>query len=227
VKDDELMGKPKSYETSSGTWKDKRVYEYNEAGQIARVIWEQNALSGIKTYHYNEQGVLLKISESATVETRYVRDSQDRIILSEKFNAGLLKTYTIYSYDEAGNVGEAAVFNRQPSGEYVMSDLFVYLYYYNTGSLSKRLTYYPVPGTEDYELIQEETYHYFLYYPVNPFPMVDILPGINVQRSYPSKYILSRDGQEYNYPMTYVFNDQGFPERRTTSNGEVTIYQYY
>jgi hypothetical protein len=226
--DDELLNKPRSYETVAGTWRAKEVYEYNESGQIARVMWEQNALSGTNTYHYDNNGVLEKISESATVETRYTRDAQGRIILSEKFNAGVLKAYTIYSYDDAGNVGEAAEFNLQPNGEYVMSTLFIYLYYINTNHLFKRLTYYPVEGGEDFDLIQEETYEYYVqYYPVNPFPMVEILPGINAQPFYPSKYILSRDGQVFSYPLTYVFNPQGLPERRTTSSGEATTYQYY
>jgi YD repeat-containing protein len=228
--DDELMNKPKGYETVAGNWKDKRVYEYNEAGQIARVIWEQNALSGTDTYHYDETGKLTKISESPTVETRFQRDAQGRIILSEKFNAGLLKTYSIYSYDEVGNVGEVAVFNRQPSGEYVMSTIFLYFYYYNSNHLYKRLTYYPLPGTEDFDLIQEETYEYYIkpsHYPNNPFPMIEILPGISAQPFYPSKYILSRDGQVFTYPMSYVFNDLDLPTRRTTTANEVTTYEYY
>jgi hypothetical protein len=228
--DDELLDKPRSYETVAGTWRDKEVYEYNEAGQIARVIWEQNALSGIKTYHYDDNGVLLKIAESEAVETHYTRNAQGQIILSEKFNAGVLKKYTIYTYDDAGNVGEAALFDRQPSGEYVMSTLFLYLYHSNTNHLYKRLTYYPVEGGEDLDLIQEETYEYYIkpyHYPNNPFPMVEILPGISAQPFYPSKYILSRDGQVLTYPMSYVFNDQDLPTRRTTTANEVTTYEYY
>jgi hypothetical protein len=228
LEDDELIGKPKGYETLAGSWRNKRMFEYNEAGQIARVLWEQNGTTGINTYHYDGNGILQKISESATIETLYRRDTQGRIILAEKFNAGLLKKYTIYSYDDAGNVGEAAVFDRQPNGEYVMSSLFIYLYYSNTNHLYKRLTYYPIQGTEDFDLVQEETYEYYVqYYATNPFPMVEILPGINVQPFFPSRYTLNRDGQEYSYPLTYVFDEQGMPVRRTTSNGEVTTYQYY
>jgi hypothetical protein len=227
--DDELMNKPKGYETNAYGKKVKRTYEYNEMGNVSKIIWEQNKLVGTDTYHYDETGKLIKISESPTVETRFQNDERGRIILSEKFNANLMEKYTIYTYDEAGNVGEAAVFSRKPSsGEYVMSVLIVYLYYYNTGTLSKILTYYPIPGKEDYELIQEETYHYYLNnHPVNPFPMVDILPGINVQKRYPSNYFLSRDGQENNYAFSYVFNDQGLPVMRTNGNWEVTTYQYY
>jgi hypothetical protein len=225
--DDELVNKPKGYETNAYDWREKRTYEYNETGNVSRIFWEQNALSGTDTYHYDETGKLIKISESPTVETRFQYDVKERIILTEKFDANLMKKYTIYTYDEAGNVGEAAVYIRKPSDQYVMSELIVYLYYYNIGTLSKILTYNPVPGKEDYELIQEETYHYFLNYPVNPFPMVNILPGINVQKRYPSNYILCRDGQEYNYAFSYVFNDQGLPVRRTSGNWEVTTYQYY
>jgi YD repeat-containing protein len=225
--DDELINKPKGYETIANGWRVKRTYEYNETGKLSKIFWEQNALSGIYTYQYDETGNLTKITESSTVETRFQRDVQGRIILSENFNAGLLKTYSIYSYDDAGNVGEVAVFNRQPSGEYVMSTLFLYLYYYNSNHLFKRLTYYPIPDTEDFDLIQEEKYEYYISQTVNPFPMVDILPEKNVQPFYPSQYILSRDGQVYSYPFSYAFNAQGFPIRRTASANEVTTYEYY
>lgn len=228
--DVELMNKPKGYETNSGGWRMKRTYEYNEAVDIARIHVIQNTLNWTETYHYDQQGVLTKIIESASKETRFSRDAQGRITQSEKFNAGVLKAYTLYSYDDAGNVGEAAVFDRQPDGEYVMSTLFVYLFHSNTNQLYKRLTYYPVEGGEDFDLIQEETYEYYIkpyHYPNNPFPMVEILPGINVQPFYPSKYILSRDGQVFTYPMSYVFNDLNLPTRRTTTANEVTTYEYY
>ena len=109
-----------------------------------------------------------------------------------------------------------------------MSSLFVYLYYSNTNQLYKRLSYYPIQGTEDFELIQEEAYEYFIHYnAINPFPMVEILPGINTQILFPSRYTLIRDGQEYSYPLNYMFSDQGLPLSRTTSNGEFTTYEYY
>lgn len=225
--DDELAGKPKSYETGAGQWKVKRAYEYNESGQIARIHVEQNSLSWTETYHYDENNQLKKITKWTSDETIFKRDDQNRITRSEESREGVMKKYTIYSYDQAGNIGEVAVFHRQPTGEFVMSNLFVYLYYSNSNTLYKKLTYYPLPDDE-YELITEETYEYFSQIlPWNPFPMVEILPGMNIQSLLPSRYTLSRDGQLYNYPLSYEFNNQGLPVRRTTSAGEVTTYEYY
>ena len=225
--DDELAGKPKGYETGAGQWKVKRAYEYNESGQIARIHVEQNSLSWTETYHYDENNHLKKITKWTSDETIFKRDDQNRITRSEESREGVMKKYTIYSYDQAGNIGEVAVFHRQPTGEFVMSNLFVYLYYSNSNTLYKKLTYYPLPDDE-YELITEETYEYFSQIlPWNPFPMVEILPGMNIQSLLPSRYTLSRDGQLYNYPLSYEFNNQGLPVRRTTSAGEVTTYEYY
>lgn len=225
--DDELAGKPKSYETGAGQWKVKRTYEYNESGQIARIHVEQNSLNWTETYHYDENNQLKKITKWTSDETIFKRDDQNRINRSEEFREGVMKKYTIYSYDQAGNIGEVAVFHRQPTGEFVMSNLFVYLYYSNSNTLYKKLTYYPLPDDE-YELITEETYEYFSQIlPWNPFPMVEILPSMNIQSLLPSRYTLSRDGQLYNYPLSYEFNNQGLPVRRTASGGEVTTYEYY
>jgi YD repeat-containing protein len=225
--DDELMNKPKKFETNAYGRREMRVFEYNEMGKVSKIIWEQNELSGTDTYHYDQSGKLFKIVESPTIETRFQYDDQGRIILSERYQADLLKKYTIYTYNDAGKVGEAAVFNRKPLDEFEMSELFVYNYYYNSGSISKKLTYVPVLGKEDYILFREEAYSYFLYSPTNPFPMVEVLPGINVQKHYPSNFLYTENGQEHSYAYTYVFNDLGMPERRTRDIWEVTTYQYY
>ncbi|QOI96099.1 MAG: hypothetical protein HRU69_00800 [Flammeovirgaceae bacterium] len=225
--DDELAGKPKSYETGAGEWKTKRVYEYNESGQIARIHVEQNSLSWTETYHYDENNLLKKITKWTTDETIFKRDNQNRITRSEESREGVMKKYSIYSYDQAGNIGEVAVFHRQPTGEFVMSNLFVYLYYSNSNTVFKKLIYYPLPGDE-YALIQEETFEYLASnYTQNPFPMVDILPGVNSQPLYPSKYTLSRDGKVYTYYLSYEFNPVGYPVSRTIGSREATRYQYY
>lgn len=225
--DDELAGKPKSYETGAGEWKTRRLFEYNESGQIAKIHIEQNSLSWTETYHYDENNLLKKITKWTSDETIFIRDNQNRITRSEESREGVMKKYTIYSYDQAGNIGEVAVFHRQPTGEFVMSYLFVYLYYSNSNAVFKKLTYYPLPGDE-YDLIQEETFEYLASnYTQNPFPMVDILPGVSSQPLYPSRYTLSRDGKVYTYYFNYEFNQVGYPVSRTIGSGEATRYHYY
>lgn len=225
--DDELMNLPKEFETIGYEWREKRMFEYNEMGKVSKITWEQNELSGTETYHYDPSGKLLKIVESPTVETRFEHDDQGRIILSERFQGDLLKKYTIYTYDDAGKVEEAAIFTRKPSGEFWMSELSVYLYYYKYGSISNKLTYIPLLGKDEYKFFREETYSYFLFTPTNPFPMIEVLPGINDQKHYTSTYSYSENGQDHTYAYTYLFNDLGMPVKRTRSNWEVTTYQYY
>ena len=225
--DDELIGMPKGFESSGGAWATKQTYEYNKIGKIAKIHWVQNTLSGTYIYHYNENNELVKITESDLKHTRFIRNTQGKIIKSEKYNDGVLKQYTQFNYDDFGNIGEAAVFNLQPSGQFAMTQLFVYLYYQNN-SLYKRMMYNPADVGEDFDLIQEETYTYVAnYQAINPFPMVQIVPDINVQPSLPLTYVLSRDGNEYSYQLSYELNAAGLPVRRTVTGGENATYQYY
>jgi YD repeat-containing protein len=225
--DDELMGMPKKFETIGYGTREMRLFEYNELGKISKVTWEKNEMGGTDTYHYDPSGKLLKISETPSVETRFQYDDQGRIILSERFQSGLLKKYIMYTYDDAGKVGEAAVFTHTPSGEFGMTELSVYLYYNKYGSLANKSTYVPALGQEEFVLLRSESYTYFLYTPTNPFPMTEVLPGTNVQKHYTASYTLSENGQDYSNSYTYLFNDLGMPVKRTGSKWEVTNFQYY
>lgn len=135
----------------------------------------------------------------------------------------------MYGYDPAGNIGEEAIFDLQPSGEFLMTSVFVNLYDINTNQLVKRLLYNPQTDDEDFELMQEETYEYFVqYYPANQFPMVEIIPGWNIQTMYPSRYTKKHYGMNFTYDFSYVFNDKAMPIRRNiTNNTETTTYEYY
>lgn len=231
ITDDELAGKAKGYRVGSNNgWSTQRTYEYNEQGLIARILWEQNTpgtLSGSYTYSYNTAGQVIEMTESTNYKTTYTWEN-GRIIKSEKFREGVLRSYSLYGYDEAGNVGETAVFYRQENGEMKMGFLFVYLYF-NNGNIYKQLSYSPIEGSEEYTLLSTKTYDHYLAQS-NPFTMVDILPTVDTMLNLPGTYREETNGHDFLYQFTYEFDAAGRPTKRVASSGtsaETAYYEYY
>lgn len=230
IVDDELGGKGKGYEIFAGNWRYKKNYAYNENGLLTAVTWEQNTpgySGGTYTYFYDQDGKIQKIVTSSVDETRYVWN-EGKIVKSEEYRSGTLKQYTLYSYDDAGNVGEAAAHYRQPNGEMKLGLLFVYLYK-TDGNLYKQLVYTPIEGSDDYNLNSTRTYDGYLDID-NPFPMVEIIPTIVSQPKLPASYRVEENGHDILYTFTYEFSEDGQPTKRTAtspSGSEVAYYEYY
>lgn len=228
ITDDELAAKGRGYEIVSGNWKYSRFYEYNESGDLAKITWSQYTPAyqgGSYTYEY-EQGRLHKMVENANRETYYLWEG-NRIIKSEQYTNGVLTQYTDYGYDPAGNVGEAAVHYRQPTGELKLGMVFVYLYF-TDGNLYKKMVYYPGEG-EEYTLIATHTYDNYMDNE-NPFPAEEILPNINSQPKLPGTYRVETNGSDLVYQFSYSFSEDGKPINRTATSGgtsETATYHYY
>jgi hypothetical protein len=231
ITDDELYGRPKSYETVAGAWRAKRVVEYNELGEISQLHWEKNSpgySEGTILYHYNTEGRIIKLVENAVNEKVFTWEG-DRIIKAERFTSGVVRQYTLYGYDQAGNIGEAAIFDIQSNGEFVQSFLFVYLYYTN-GNIFKQLTYSPIENTGEYALVSTRSYETYHLDKGKPFAMVEILPNVNAQPNLPASYRVEENGYNILYNLSYEFDSEGKPTKRTASSSsasEVTYYEYY
>lgn len=228
VMDDELPARAKSYQTTAGNWRVKEAYEYDGGGRVAKVNWEKAtpALStGTKTFTYAGNGLIERVNHFPDNDEYFFQEN-GRIIRSEKIVNGLKKAYSEYDYDPAGNVGSQALYNRQSSGEYALSLVFVYLYS-EDGNLYKQLTYYPIAGGEELELISTRTYEGYNNV-ANLFP-IEIIPGIAAQRTLPTSFTLEEHGMELEYKFSYEFREDGLAERRTTSGAgsEATTYEYY
>lgn len=232
ITDDELAGKIKGYTTGAGLWITKREFTYNLDGTLAQVKWEQSTpgtLSGEYTYHYDANGNLMKSTDNPVQETVYTWEG-NRITKSERIKNDEVVEYSLFGYDEAGNVGEVAQFNKQPNGDFVMSLLFVYLYY-TEGNLYKQLTYNPSgsQNEDDFILISTKTYNNYLDI-VNPVPMMEIIPNKKTQLNLPQTYRVEGNGSDVIYQFSYMFDDQGRPTQRTATSGttsEITNYQYF
>ncbi|MFZ5972020.1 MAG: hypothetical protein ACOYXA_10555 [Bacteroidota bacterium] len=228
ITDDELANKGKKYETVAGNWRVTRTYEYNEAGNLSKILWEQytpHYQGGSYTYEY-VNGRLHKMVENANRESYYVWEG-DRIVKEEQYTHGLLTRLVEYGYDQAGNIGEALFSYRQPNGEMKAGLLNVYLYF-TDGNVYKKMVYSPA---EDGEPVLIGTHTYDNYMALeNPFPMVEILPNVNAQPNLPTTYRYEGNGQDNTYQLTYQFGADGLPTSRTASSpsgSETTVYEYY
>jgi hypothetical protein len=231
IVDDELLGKPKGYNNSNSVDSYATMYEYDIQGRITKRNWVSHTpykQSGTDEYFYNNANQVIKIRKHAYKEIVFTW-SGDRIIKSEEVQEGVVKSYTDYGYDDAGNVGLVAPYYRQNNGEYKAGLFFVYLYF-NDGNVYKQLTYNPLEDAEaEPVLVSTKTYDNYLDV-ANPFPMVEILPGIKSQRKLATTYVVEENGTTQTYHITYEFREDGQPAKRHTTgagNAQIVDYQYY
>jgi hypothetical protein len=230
IVDDELEGTGKGYEVIAGSWRYKRRYEYNENGTISNIYWDKQTpghSGGVFSYVYNTSGQLEKIIESSVREEIFLREA-GKIFKSEEYTNSVLTKYTLYGYDDAGNVAEAAVHYRQPDGSLKLSMILVYLYH-TDHNIYKVLTYNPVEGSEDPILIGTKTFDHYVDVE-NPFPMVEILPDQRAQHKLPASYRIEENGHDITYQFTYEFSAESKPVTRTatsSSGSEIAYYEYY
>ncbi len=230
ITDDELKGTGKGYEIVAGNWRYKRNYAYDESGRLSTVHFEQHTpgySEGTHSYFYDAAGKVVKVVESPVREVMFLWDGE-RIVKTEEYTNNVLTKYTLFGYDASGNVGESALYHRQPDGQYKMSFLFVYLYK-TDGNLYKQLTYLPIDGSDDYSLHGTRTYEDYLDVE-NPFPMVEILPNQSTQPKLPSSYRVEENGHDILYQFSYEFSEEGKPVKRTAtspSGSETAYYEYY
>jgi hypothetical protein len=228
--DDELEGTGKGYEIIAGSWRYKKRYEYSENGSISNVYWDQQTpghSGGVYSYVYNASGQLHKISRSNGSEEIFLREG-DSIFKSEEYTNNVLTKYTLFGYDDAGNVAEAAVHYRQPDGTLKLATIFVCLYH-TDHNIFKVLTYDVVEGYEDPVLIGTKTFENYLDVE-NPFPMVEILPGHSAQNKVPISYRVEENGHDITYQFNYQISEEGKPLSRmatSPSASEIAYYEYY
>lgn len=228
IKDDELAGRPKSYVTGAGAgWTSRREIHYALDGRIEKVSWTQalpGATSGEYLYFYNDAGLIDKVITSPVSYIKYIREN-GIIVKSEEYDNDELDKYTLFGYDAMGNIGEAAIYDRQSDGSFVFSLDFVYLYHHD-GNLYKKMVYHPQPDGEFY-LLSTDTYAGYAE-GLNPFP-IEIIHGQPIQTRLPHSFIHTTDDKTYEYSFSYEFQD-GLPSRRTISGhgtNESTTYEYY
>ncbi len=231
IKDDELAGKLKSYEITTGEGGEKRTYEYDTKGRLAKIITVRNAPHNTTTltdtFFYDEQDQVVKKNLWPGRDILYTWNN-NRIERADVYQDGVLIQYANYAYDDHGNLGGVEPFYKQLDGSFKDGGITVYLYF-TDGNLYKSLTYNSSPNedvlwtTRTYEQYRSED---------APIAMIEVLPNVEMQKNLAGSYRFENHmtGQDEVYSISYEFLPNGLPSKRTAStpgDTQVTLYQYY
>lgn len=232
INDDELAGKLKSYETTAESG-ERRTYEYDSKGRIAKVLREtlapHNPTTTTDTYFYDEQDRVVKINKHLGRDLVY-NWVNNRIERVDVFQDNVLIQYANYSYDVNGNADGVEPFYKQQDGSFKRGIFSVHLYF-TDGNIYKTLTYNDVPGSDEPALISTRTYDNYLDIAA-PVTMVEILPSVTTQKNLAGTYRIEtpEQGIDLTYSLTYEFRPDGKPSKRTASapgDTQITQYNYY
>lgn len=233
ITDDELSGRLKSYEISAGENGEKRTYEYDASGRIARVITTRNAPHNsttlTDTYFYDDQNRVIKRNLWLGRDIVYTWNN-NRIERADVYQDDVLIQFANYGYDDAGNVGGVEPFYKQNDGSFKRGLFYIYLYF-TDGNIYKALTYQDTPNSEEPILVSTRTYDQYLDVQA-PIAMFEILPNVMAQQTLAGSYRYEQHliDSDLTYTITYEFRSDGLPVKRTASapgDTQVVLYDYY
>ena len=224
--------RPKSYESIGGGWRFKETYEYDDAGRILQKNWEKETpmfSQGTTTYHYTDNDLIEKVVYYPGREEIFIQEN-GRIVRSETISNNIKISYSDYEYNVFGRLSTQTEYHRQASGEYLLGFKYVYEYE-NNGNITQQLTYEKQAGSAEFVLRSTRTYNYFSFYNHNPFPMIEVIPGVVMQKHLPGSFRIKENGVDLLYAISYDLSEAtSLPVRRIISGGgttEVTTYEYY
>jgi hypothetical protein len=178
ILDDELVSKPRSYESAGGSgWSDSKSIIYDELGRITKVNWElktPGSTKGVDVYTYAENGLIAKIQRNDYQEQVFLQEN-GRIMRSEIFRFNKLQTFFWFEYDAQGRISKFTVFDRQPATENFILSHFDELEYdaqHNPIVVSQ----YGKSMDGETNLLNKTFYDEYLDVQ-NPFPMIELIPG--------------------------------------------------
>ncbi|WP_421870926.1 hypothetical protein [Marinoscillum sp.] len=228
--DDELTGKPKTVTTSGGGWYSSQTYEYDELGRLSKMFWESRTpftRQGNYAYSWADNGLISRVNHYPEIYEVFLQQD-GRIYRSEEYNHGELRSYKLYDYDIAGNVGAVQEYHKQPGGEFTESLTWIYLYH-DDNNLYAQLGYTKNQITEEYELLSER--YYSSYHPnYSNFFGIEVIPGIKAQTNFPGIHTYKTNGHEFVYHFSYTLDSEGrVSERRIpyAQGSDYSTYSYY
>ena len=219
-------------------------YLYNQTGKIV----EENSLSYFKKYIYNENERLVKV-ESAFDKNMYsstITEQRTEFMTSQN---SAVDSYSLYHYDEVGKLSKIEhYFNEtgtnfeyrsmetfeyegininkvnlhQPNGQITQYHVYTYD---KQGNVSNNKHYSKLSGSND-ELMSEISYKYDNY--KNPYHIFSMLgsPGLhaNANNIIETNVIRHHDipgfDKQSSSKTVYEYNENGYPIKEITQNGE-------
>lgn len=223
--DDELQGKPKSFETVWENWKTSKTYIYGPDGKISKVEWRKetpNVLTGTDTYYYL-YGKIARINYNANHDENYYWEG-DKIRTSEVIESGVKTSFSEYEYNPEGYISSQKVYLLEPNGGYKEAFTYAYLYFPD-GNIRMQITFIPDNSIDGYTVISQRFHDHYSEH-LNWFPVNEIVPTLVAQKNLPGSYRIEENGENLLYNFSYQFNSEGKAVKRET-NGEITTYTYY
>ncbi|MCP9200998.1 hypothetical protein MKO06_13855 [Gramella sp. GC03-9] len=223
--DDELYGKPKSFETTAGNWKVSKTYTYAADGKIQKIDWKKetpNLSTGTDTYYYLN-GKLARINYSENLD-EYFYWNDDKISSSEMVKNGEKTSLSTYEYNPEGSIASQTLYHPDETGMLKVSFVFAYIYF-SDGNLNKQITFIPDTSFDGYAVISQRTHDNYSE-KLNRFPVNEIVPTIITQKNLPGSYRIEENGTDLIYSFSYEFDSDNRAIKRSTSN-EITTYSYY
>lgn len=231
--DDELSGKIKGYEVLGPEGSEKRTYQYDLKGRIAKIITERNAPHNpttlTDTYFYDAQDRVTKINLWPGRDIIYTWNN-DRIVRAEVYQDDNLIQYANYDYDALNNLVGVEPFYKQSDGSFKMAGVTVYLYF-TDGNLYKSLTYNNPGNDQEPVLIITRTYENYLNVG-SPIAMFEFLPTVQFQNKLAGTYRFENHSiqKDITYQLSYEFREDGLLSKRIASapgETQTTNYHYY
>lgn len=233
--DDELVGRIKSYETVSDSWKEKRTYHINTIGQLIRETRRiDNPASSISSfeYRYNASNQLIVTYKDFLVpgKRQWINYNYlfDRISKAETVLHDDVISFLTYQYNESGNLSRENYFEKNASGGYDLKNYNTFEYHPD-GNI-KTSTSYASDGKSGFIVSKTINFGLYLAHP-NPTPFYfDVLPNLNMQPHLAQRISIEEGGSTNYYNITYTFDQMGYPLTRTLNGPggiEVTSYEYF
>lgn len=219
-----------SYKTVSGNWTTSRSYEYNSLGKISKVTWRSETpfvQTGNYTYTYNQEDQLISVTNNHDDIQEYVWEN-GKVIRKNILTNGFISEYCTYTYNDQGLLANVAEYYLRYEAHYALRGVNEFIYF-TDGNLYTSMYYTYDANSNSYTLNSSKTYDHYIDTP-NPFPMIEVIPGIVMQNKLPLTHTVSIGNQTISYSFSYELRSDGYPLTRTTSSNygnEFTSYEYY
>lgn len=219
-----------SYQTISGNWITSRNYEYNSNGNVSKITWRSETpfvQTGSYTYSYDQYDKLTTVTSNHGDLEEYIWEN-GQVVRKNILSNGFISEYKIFSYNEQGLLATVAEYYLRHEAHYALRGINEFLYF-TDGNLYTSMYYVYNTNSNSFELNSSKTYDNYIDAP-NPFPMMEIIPGVVMQNKLPLNHTVTIGKQTINYSFSYEFRSDGYPITRTSSSeygNEQTSYFYY
>ncbi|MBT1704780.1 hypothetical protein [Chryseosolibacter indicus] len=221
--------------TNWQNWSLNTKYEFTEDGRQSRIEWQRETgavTAGKDVFSYNENNKVISLSRSVTGlvdETISYVWMDDKIIASKNYSNGQQYAFSIYDYNEKGQLIASVYMIRDEGGIGYLRKTENSYTYSNDGNLFQVYEYNFNAERLELELVSVKTYLGYISGSSNPVDDYEILPNVKLQHALPTGYTIATTSGVTEYKVQYVLKSNQYPqEKKVTSEGvEPLVTQYF